>query len=65
MEEVITQQCSKGKAKALELPVYNQCAEHGLECELRPGKSTSCTECYKAKVKCEWPGKEKSERKCK
>ena len=37
--------------------------EHGLECELGPSKSTSCTECRKAKAKCEWPSEEMSERK--
>ena len=37
--------------------------ERGLECELGPGKSTSCTECREAKAKCEQPGKEKLERK--
>ena len=31
--------------------------------DLRPGKSTSCTECYKAKAKCKQPGEEKLERK--
>ena len=43
----------------------NWCAECGLECELGPGKLTLCTECREAKAKCEWPGKEKPERKCK
>ena len=65
MEEVAAQQRSKGKAKASELPVCNQCAEHGLECKLRPGKSTLCTECREVKAKCKQPGKEKPERKCK
>ena len=37
--------------------------ERGLKCELRPSKSTSCTECCEAKAKCEQPGKEKPERK--
>ena len=41
----------------------NRCAEHGLECELGPGKSTSCTECCEVKAKCEWPSEEKPERK--
>ena len=57
------QQCSKGKAKASEPPVCNRCAERGLECELGPGKLTSCTECCEAKAKCERPGEEKPERK--
>ena len=39
--------------------------KHGLEYELGPGKSTSCTECCEAKAKCEWPSEEKPERKCK
>ena len=43
----------------------NRCAEHRLECELGPGKSTSCTECREVKAKCERPGEEKPERKCK
>ena len=37
--------------------------ERGLKCELRPGKSTLCIECHKAKAKCERSGEEKSERK--
>ena len=41
----------------------NWCAERGLEYELGPGKSTSCTECRKVKAKCEQPSKEKLERK--
>ena len=57
------QQHRKGKGKASELPEYSPCVERGLECELRPGKLTSCTECCKAKAKCERPGKEKLERK--
>ena len=65
MEEVTAQQRGKGKGKASELPECSQCMEHGLKCELGPGKSTLCTECCKAKVKCERPGKEKLERKCK
>ena len=63
MEEVAAQQRSKGKAKALEPPVCNWCAEHRLECKLGPGKLTSCTECHEVKAKCEWPSKEKLERK--
>ena len=59
------QQCSKGKAKVSEPLVCNRCVEHGLECELGPGKSTSCTECREAKAKCKRPGEEKPERKCK
>ena len=47
------QQRGKGKAKASELPVCNQCVEHGLECELGPGKSTLCMECHEVKAKCE------------
>ena len=39
--------------------------ECGLECELRPGKSTLCIECCEAKAKCEQPSEEKPERKCK
>ena len=39
--------------------------ERGLECKLGPSKSTSCTECHEVKAKCEWPGEEKPERKCK
>ena len=50
--------------KALELLVCNQCVECRLECELGLGKSTSCTECCKVKVKCKWPSKEKPERQC-
>ena len=61
MEEVAAQQCSKGKAKASELLECSWCMEHGLKCELRPGKSTSCTECREAKAKCEQLGKEKPE----
>ena len=57
------QQCSKGKVKTLEPPVCNQCAECGVECELRSSKLTSCMECHEAKAKCEQPGKEKLERK--
>ena len=49
--------------KASEPLECSQCAEHGLECELRPSKSTSCTKCCEAKAKCEWPSKEKPERK--
>ena len=45
--------------------MYNQCAEHELECELGPSKSISCMECCKAKAKCKQPGEEKLERKCK
>ena len=63
MEEVAAQQCGKGKSKAEELLVCNQCVECGLECELRPGKSTLCTEYCEVKAKCERPGEEKSERK--
>ena len=62
MEEVAAQQLGKGKGKALELPVCNQCTEHGLECELEPGKLTLCIECCEAKAKCEQPSKEKPER---
>ena len=58
-------QHGKGKGKALEPPECSQCMERGLECELGPSKSTSCTECREAKAKCKWPGKEKPERKCK
>ena len=43
----------------------NHCVEHGLKCELQPGKLTSCIECHEAKAKCEWPGEEKLKRKCK
>ena len=49
--------------KASEAPDCNRCAERGLECELGPGKSTSCTECHEAKAKYERPGEEKPERK--
>ena len=63
MEEVTAQQCGKGKSKAEELPVCNWCAEHGLKCELRPGKLTSCTECCEVKAKCKRPSEEKPERK--
>ena len=63
MEEVAAQQCRKGKGKALEPPECSRCAECGLECKLGPGKSTLCTECHKAKAKCERPGEEKLERK--
>ena len=59
------QQCGKGKGKASELLECNWCVEHGLECKLGPGKSILCTECCGAKAKCEWPGEEKPERKCK
>ena len=51
--------------KALELPVCNWCTEHRLECKLGLGKSTLCMECCEVKAKCEWPGKEKLESKCK
>ena len=40
-----------------------QCQDHGLECKLGPGKSTSCEECREAKAKCERPGEEKLEQK--
>ena len=46
-----------------EPPECSRCAEHGLKCELGPGKSTSCTECCKVKAKCERPGEDKPERK--
>ena len=59
------QQCRKGKGKASELPECSQCVKHGLKCELRPGKSTSCTKCHEAKTKCKWPSEEMLERKCK
>ena len=59
------QQHGKGKGKAEELLVCNRCAECGLECELGPSKLTLCMECCEAKAKCEWPGEEKLERKCK
>ena len=49
--------------KASEAPDCNRCAERGLECELGPGKLTSCTECCEVKAKCERPGEEKPERK--
>ena len=58
------QQYGKRK-KAMELSVCNRCVEHGFECKLRPGKLTLCTECHKAKAKCEQPSEEKLERKCK
>ena len=47
----------------MELPECNWCEERGLKCELRPSKSTLCTECHEAKAKCEQPSKEKPERK--
>ena len=56
------QQHSKGKVKASEPLVCNQCVEHGLECKLRPGKSTLCTKCHEVKVKCKQPDEEKPER---
>ena len=59
------QQRGKGKGKAEELPVCNQCVKHGLEYKLRPGKSILCTECCKEKAKCKWLGEEKLKRKCK
>ena len=62
-EEVAPQQCRKGKGKASEPPECSQYVEHGLECELRPGKLTLCTECREVKAKCEQPGEEKPERK--
>ena len=65
MEKVAAQQCGKGKGKASELPECSQCVEHGLECELGPSKSTSCSKCHEVKAKCEWPSEEKLERKCK
>ena len=57
------QQHGKGKVKVLKLLECNWCTEHGLKCELRPGKSTLCTKCCKIKVKCKWPSEEKPERK--
>ena len=57
------QQHGKGKGKVEEPPVCNWCVEHGLECELGPGKSTLCTECREAKAKCEQPSEERPERK--
>ena len=43
----------KGKGKAL--LECTRCMDHGLECELRPGKSTSCVACWEAKLMCERP----------
>ena len=63
MEEVAAQQHSKGKAKASEPLVCNQCMERRLECELRPGKLTLSMECHEAKAKCKRPSEEKPERK--
>lgn len=40
-----------------------RCTDRGLECELGPGKSTSCVGCIEAKSKCERPGEEKTERR--
>ena len=57
------QQRRKGKVKVSEAPDCNRCAERGLECELGPGKLTSCMECCEVKAKCEQPGEEKLERK--
>ena len=37
--------------------------EHGLKCELRPGKLISCIKCCKVKAKCKQPGEEEPERK--
>ena len=59
------QQHGKGKGKASESLVCNQCMECGLECKLGPGKLTSCIECCKVKAKCKWLSEEKLERKCK
>ena len=49
--------------KVSESPDCQWCQDHGLECKLGPGKSTSCEECREAKVKCEHPGDEKLEQK--
>ena len=49
----------------LKLPECSWCTECGLECKLGPGKLTLCTKCREAKAKCERPGEEKPERKCK
>ena len=43
----------KGKGKAL--LECTRCMDHGLECELWPGKSTSCMACQEGKLKCEQP----------
>ena len=51
--------------KVSEAPDCQQCQDRGLECKLRPGKSTLCEECHKANAKCGCPGDEKPERKWK
>ena len=63
MEEVAAQQHGKGKVKVSESPDCQWCVEHGLECELGPGKLTLCMECREVKAKCERPSEEKPERK--
>jgi len=64
-EEVRAEQSTaKGKGRAL--PECTRCTDRGLECELGPGKSTSCVACREGKLKCERPGMEakgKSERR--
>ena len=48
------QSTTKGKGKAL--LECTRCMDHGLQCELRPGKSTFCMACQEGKLnlKCEW-----------
>ncbi|KAF8436344.1 hypothetical protein L210DRAFT_3648110 [Boletus edulis BED1] len=55
------QSADKGKGRAP--PQCTRCEFRGLECEVGPGKATSCLECREAKVKCERPGTEKSEKR--
>jgi len=56
-EEVRAEQ-STAKEKGKALSECTRCMDHGLECELGPGKSTSCVACQEAKLKCEQPGME-------
>ena len=49
----------KGKGKVL--PECTRYTDYGLECTLRPGRSTSCMPCRDVKLKCEWPRVEMKE----
>jgi len=55
-EVQVEQRTVKGKGKVL--LEWTRCTDCRLECELRPGKSTSCVACWEAKLKCEQPGME-------
>ncbi|KAI9464154.1 hypothetical protein HD554DRAFT_2175206 [Boletus coccyginus] len=53
---------SSGKGKVQQaLPECTRCTTQGLECELRPSKSTSCMGCIEVKAKCKQGGAERTE----